>query len=83
MKNRKGTLNMWATGDRIAEEMRRKKVTIMELAEALDVSEVTVSSWRSGTQTPSLSHMVELASYLNVSIDELVAVNDELGNLAA
>lgn len=83
MKNKKGTLNMWATGNRIAEEMRRKKVSVMEMAEALAVSTVTVSSWRSGTQTPSLKHMVEMAAYLEVNIGDLVVTNTGLGNLAA
>jgi transcriptional regulator with XRE-family HTH domain len=48
-----------------------------ELAEQMDVSVQTIYSWYSMKKLPSISHLVELADILNVSVDELIQTVDE------
>ena len=59
-------------------EMRiAKGVTQDEVANALSVSNKTISKWENGTSSPSLSMLVSLAKYYNVSTDTLLGLEDK------
>lgn len=54
-------------------ELRRKKgITQRELAEHLNVSQISLSYWETGKREPSLDVVRKLAEYYNTSIDYLV-----------
>lgn len=43
-----------------------------EIAETLDVSPKTVSHWETGYTEPSISQLIQLADFFEISLDELV-----------
>ena len=56
---------------------KRKSHTQEELAAALCVSRTAVSKWESGRGYPSIDTLKEIATFFNLTIDELLA-SDEL-----
>ena len=56
---------------------KRKSLTQEELAAALCVSRTAVSKWESGRGYPSIDTLKEIATFFNLTIDELLA-SDEL-----
>ena len=49
-----------------------KKNTQTELAKQLNTTLKTVSHWETGYTEPSVSQLIMLADFFNVSLDELV-----------
>lgn len=59
-------------------ELRKVKgVTQEEVANALNVSNKTISKWENGTSSPELSMLVALAKYYNVSTDTLLGLENK------
>lgn len=58
--------------DRIAFLRKKKGITQEELARRLNVTNQSVSKWESGLCCPDIQLLLELASYFEVSIDELL-----------
>ncbi len=56
----------------IKELRKTKKMTQRDLADRFNVSNVTVSRWETGTQTPSLETVLLLAKFFGCTIDDLV-----------
>ncbi len=56
----------------IAERRRARDMTQRELAEALGVSNRTVSKWECGGGLPELANLLPLCALLGVSADELL-----------
>ena len=52
---------------RVAKNLDQKK-----LADILNVSSKTVSHWETGYTEPSISQLITIANYFDISIDELV-----------
>lgn len=52
--------------------IENKSITRTQLANELGVKQQTVSQWADGHTTPELRHLKPLASYFEISIDELV-----------
>lgn len=48
----------------------------VELANALGVSKGVISLWENGLREPSMSSLIVIAKYFNVSIDYLVGIED-------
>ena len=48
--------------------MALKSLTSKEVAEAINVSAITVSNWKRGVSTPQSQHLSPLAKYLEVEI---------------
>ena len=61
------------TGRFIAEERKRKGFTQRRLAEALGISDKTVSKWECGNGFPDVSLLLPLCGQLDVSVNELLA----------
>ncbi len=51
---------------------REQKLGQRELAEKINVSVKTVSHWETGYTEPSISQLIILANFFDVTIDELV-----------
>ncbi len=58
---------------RINEELTQK-----ELAEALNVSTVSISSYETGAKTPSFDMVLNIAKKFNVSIDWLCGLSNNM-----
>ena len=46
-----------------------------KLAEKLNISPKTVSHWETGNTEPSISQLIQLADFFDVSLDELTGRN--------
>ena len=62
-------------GENIRRLRREKGITQEVLAERLHVSAAAVSKWERGDSIPDIGMLLPLASYFNVSTDELLGVN--------
>lgn len=61
------------TGEFIAAMRREKGVTQRDMAEALAISDKTVSKWETGRGMPDVSLMLPLCAFLDISVNELLA----------
>lgn len=73
---------------KLTELRKAKGATQEEIAEALQISNKTISKWENGTSAPDLEMLVALSRYYNVSTDTLLGLKTEenstkavLGNL--
>ena len=58
--------------NRIYEMRKNAGLTQADLAKALGVTDVAVSKWESGKQSPSSKTLSKLADFFNVSVDEVL-----------
>ena len=49
-----------------------REMTQADLSQALSTTEKTISHWETGYSEPSISQLVTIADYFDVSLDELV-----------
>ena len=66
--------------DKIKDFRKEKKWTQEELAEKLNVSPQAVSRWETNTTFPDIELLPEIANIFEISVDELLGVNDMLNN---
>ena len=59
-------------GKFIAECRKKKKLTQMELAEKLNITDRAVSKWENGRAMPDSSIMLELCNLLGITVNELL-----------
>lgn len=69
-------MNQYVTGAIIKKLREEKKMTQLELAGKLCVSEKTVSKWENGKGYPDIAILEDIASSLGISVIELLAGND-------
>lgn len=55
----------------------QKQLTMVDIAEALNINKTSVFTWESTKTIPSTEKLIELADYFNVSIDYLVGRSDD------
>ena len=60
------------------ENRHRKGITQEELAKHLGVSKASVSKWETGTSYPDIFMLPRLASYFDMSIDELIGYEPQM-----
>ncbi|HIY31473.1 MAG TPA: helix-turn-helix domain-containing protein [Candidatus Mediterraneibacter avicola] len=65
-------------GQILAEHRRRSGITQDELAEFLGVSKAAVSKWETETTYPDILLLPRLASYFDISIDELMGYEPQM-----
>lgn len=65
-------------GDILADRRSRKGVTQEEVAEYAGVSKASVSKWENGLSYPDITILPLLATYYNISIDELLGYRPQL-----
>ena len=57
-------------------EIRKEKgLSQKDLADKLEITQMMISKYEVNTKTPSLERLVEIASILGVTLDELVEFN--------
>lgn len=59
-------------GENIAKCRGAARVTQQELADEIGVTPMTIVNYESNASSPYLKHIVSIAEYFDVSIDELV-----------
>ncbi len=62
--------------ERIKELRQDKKVGQVELAKSIGVSKGVISLWENGLREPTMSSLIALAEFFEVSIDYLVGMKD-------
>ncbi len=63
-------------GKRLYELRKEKELTQRQVAQALSVSERTVSYWESGQRECSLDMLIAISAYFGVSVDFLLGKTD-------
>lgn len=64
----------------IVQKRKEKGITQEKLAEYIGVSKASVSKWESGQSYPDILLLPELATFFNVSVDELLGYSPQLTN---
>jgi transcriptional regulator with XRE-family HTH domain/uncharacterized membrane protein YbjE (DUF340 family) len=62
----------------IVQKRREKGITQERLAEYIGVSKASVSKWESGQSYPDILLLPELATYFNISVDELLGYSPQM-----
>lgn len=57
---------------------REKGITQEELASYIGVSKASVSKWETGQSYPDITFLPQLASYFNISVDELISYQPQM-----
>jgi transcriptional regulator with XRE-family HTH domain len=68
-------MNQYVTGAVIKELREKKKITQLELAEKLGVSDKTVSKWETGKGYPDITMLEPIAAAFSISVTELISGN--------
>lgn len=68
-------MNQYVTGTTIKELREKNKITLVQLAEKLGVSDKTVSKWETGKGYPDITLLEPIADALRVSVAELITGN--------
>ncbi len=64
-------------GNRLKKIRKEKKITQNQLSKALGVAQSTIANYENNTRFPVESTLVELADYLNVSLDYLMGLRNQ------
>ena len=62
---------------RMKQKRNEKQISLRELASKTGMSATTISSYERGTKSPSLNNIINIANYLDVSIDWLCGREEE------
>ena len=62
---------------RIRELRKARRITQLEMALDLDMSQNTISRYESGEREPGIAELIRIADYFRVSIDYLVGRTDD------
>ncbi|ENK0838787.1 helix-turn-helix transcriptional regulator [Clostridium botulinum] len=65
-------------GNCIVHKRKEKGITQEQLADYIGVSKASVSKWESGSSYPDILLLPELATYFNISVDELLGYSPQL-----
>lgn len=65
-------------GKCIIHKRKEKGITQKQLADYIGVSKASVSKWESGSSYPDILLLPELATYFNISVDELLGYSPQL-----
>lgn len=68
---------MEITITRINKILQKKKISQVEFAKALGLSESAISRYLSGQRNINIKLLVAIAKYLNVSADYLLGIGEE------
>ncbi len=66
-------MNQIKIGRFIAECRKEKKLTQMQLAEKLNITDRAVSKWETGKGMPDSSVMLELCEILGITVNDLLS----------
>ena len=74
-KDISGSIKRMTIGEKIAKLRKEKHITQTELADYLFLVPQTISKWEVGNGTPEVSLLPKIASFFDVSIDELFSIS--------
>ncbi len=66
-------------GKIIKEERLSKNLTQKDVADALGITQDSISLWENDKRIPDTEYIIKLCSVLNISADYLLGIDDELG----
>ncbi len=66
---------------RLKELREEAGLSQIALAKATNTSQRNISRWENGENEPTMSFLIELAKFFNVSIDYLTGYTDDFGNI--
>lgn len=69
-------LDAAATGRKIKELRKEKKVTVEMIGERLNLSDQAIYKWQRGECVPTLDNLLLLSDLLDTSLDELVRTKE-------
>lgn len=55
---------------------KEKGISQLQLAEALKVTQATISRWESGIREPDIKNLIKLSILLDTSIDDLIVTKE-------
>ena len=58
--------------ERLKEIRTKNKITLRQLAKALNVNFSTISRWENGEITPSIDYLKQICDYFDISADYLL-----------
>lgn len=61
-------------GESLKELRTSRNISQIELSKEIYVSQSTVSKWENGLINPTMSNLVVLSDYFDISIDELIGL---------
>ena len=64
-------------GERIKELRKKNQLTQVELAQKLNVTKGTVSTWETNSRTPSFDTLEQLCDMFRVGMDYLMGRSDD------
>ncbi len=70
-------MNKQTFGQRLKEVRYDKKITQIALAEKLNVDKSTIAKYETDKIEPSISMLIELAKFFDVSTDYLLGLTDD------
>lgn len=65
------------TLDKIIELLEAKKLQQKDLTDHLDLEKSTFSAWKSGKSSSYKKYLPEIASFFEISVDELIGTDNE------
>ena len=68
-------MNQYVTGTIIKEQRERNKMTQLQLAEKLGVTDKTISKWETGKGYPDITLLEPIADAFSISVTELLSGN--------
>ena len=71
-------MNSLNIADNIVRLRHNKKITQEQLAEFIGVTKASVSKWENRQSTPDITILPQLATFFDVTIDELVGYTPQL-----
>lgn len=71
-------MNKINIAEKLVKKRREKAITQKELALYIGVSKASVSKWETGQSYPDITILPELATYFNISIDELIGYSPQM-----
>lgn len=63
-------------GTRLKDLRKSKRLTQLELAEAVDLVKSSISAYEKGLKYPSIEVLIKLCNFFNVSSDYLLGLSD-------
>lgn len=71
---------MLKIGENILQKRKERGITQEELAEFMMVTKASVSKWETGQSHPDILLLPKLATFFNISVDELIGYDPELSS---
>lgn len=73
-------MNKLNIGENLIRLRHNKQITQEQLADFIGVTKASVSKWETGQSTPDIILLPQLATYFDITVDELLGYEPQLGN---